>query len=173
MTLIVGENLRQLTVQQGICPERYFDGTSLKVLLGDTVLRPTADKTRQVTYEMDNYQSLYSRETLEHSGLLLVPGSFVIACSLDEYRIPKDCVGMLSGKRTLDSLGIASIVGANRVDPGWSGRLNLTMANNGPFSVWLRRGSTVGSLELWRASSSFEYHGRHEHLEAPTGPVGE
>lgn len=74
-------------------------------------------------------------------ALLLPPGGFVLASTMERFSMPLDVAGSVRDKSTWARRGLA--VQNTWIDPGWSGYLTLELSNHHqalpPPSRWLRR----------------------------------
>lgn len=75
---------------------------SVDVLLGDTFIDQDIPGT-------------------EKFPLLLYPGRFILASTVEYFEIPDDLVGRLEGKSSLGRLGLSIHATAGFVDPGFRG----------------------------------------------------
>jgi dCTP deaminase len=76
--------------------------------------------------------------------LRLLPGSAVIVASEEEVTFPKSRFGMIVPKVSLLHRGISNTT--SKIDPGYRGRLYVTLFNLGKQNVILRRGDKFCSL---------------------------
>lgn len=82
--------------------------------------------------------------------LLLGPGDFVIAKTLERIRLPLTIAGRVEGKSSLARLGIAVHITAPKIDPDFNNNITLEIFNLGPFTVKLRQGMNICVLILER-----------------------
>ena len=69
--------------------------------------------------------------------ILLEPGGFALASTMEYFTMPKDLLGIVHDKSTWARLGLAA---QNTViEPGWHGFLTLELTNHNPRPGWLRR----------------------------------
>jgi len=169
--LIVGENLRQLVDQHGICSSELFDENSLKLNLMSTVYRPN-NESGVVAYEQQDYAELFQKEIIAPAGLLLKPGEAVLACSLGEYHMPMGYFGQVQTKGSLARLFVTAHLSDPQVDPGFRGRITLEMVNTGPFSIRLQTNANIAQLYIWKCSTGngTPYSGRYNGASEPTLP---
>lgn len=67
----------------------------------------------------------------------LKPQSFLLAETLESFKLPNNIAGRVEGRSTYARLGIAVHQTAPSVKPGWEGQLTLEICNNGPFTYKL------------------------------------
>ena len=84
------------------------------------------------TLRRENNQTLVDGQSIDFQ-----PGSFLLAETLEDFRLPDNIAGRIEGRSTYARLGIAVHQTAPSVKPLWSGQLTLEMVNNGPFTYRL------------------------------------
>lgn len=67
----------------------------------------------------------FTREDGEY--ILIPPNSFVLASSVEYFRIPRDVIGVCFGKSTMARAGL--IVPITPLEPGWEGHLTIEVSN--------------------------------------------
>jgi dCTP deaminase len=70
----------------------------------------------------------------------LKPKSFVLAQTLERVSIPNDVVGLVEGRSRYARLGLTTHLTAPKIDPGFTGRITLEIANLGSLTIKLRAG---------------------------------
>ncbi|SNC58974.1 dCTP deaminase [Sodalis endosymbiont of Henestaris halophilus] len=78
----------------------------------------------------------------------LHPGELVLAATLESVTLPDDLVGWLDGRSSLARLGLMVHVTAQRIDPGWHGRIVLEFYNSGKLPLALRPEMLIGALSF-------------------------
>ena len=70
----------------------------------------------------------------------LLPNSFILGLSIEEFNIPNNIVGICLGKSTYARCGL--IVNVTPLEPGWKGRLVIEIANLGriPVQIYANEG---------------------------------
>ncbi len=61
------------------------------------------------------------------------PNSFVLARSLEYFKIPRNVLGICTGKSTYARIGV--IVNVTPLEPGWEGYLTIEISNTSPSPV--------------------------------------
>lgn len=84
--------------------------------------------------------------------ILVPPNSFVLASSVEHFRIPRDVIGICFGKSTLARAAL--VVPITPLEPGWSGVLTLEVANQSSLPARLYAGE--GICQLVFVGSDFE-----------------
>jgi dCTP deaminase len=167
--LIVGENLRSLCAQHGICPAASFDQTSLTLTLDNVIFVPKTSE-RPFSYPFDNAEDFFERRTLARTGtVLLTPMAAVLACSSESINMPAGYFGLLQTKGSLARLLVSAHASDGQVDPGYSGKITFELLSHAPFSVSLEVGSSIAQLFVFKCSSeSAIYAGRYQGAMEPT-----
>lgn len=84
----------------------------------------------------------FTREDGEY--ILIPPNSFVLASSVEYFRIPRDVIGVCFGKSTMARAGL--IVPITPLEPGWEGHLTIEVSNTTPLPARLYAGEGVSQL---------------------------
>ena len=92
-------------------------------------------------------------EITSYGGVLLKPGEFVLASTIEELTLPDDIAARIEGKSSLGRIGLMIHSTAGFVDPGWTGQLTLELSNIGRMPILLRYGMRIGQLSFNRLSS--------------------
>lgn len=82
--------------------------------------------------------------TLEADSCDLPGGSYLLAKSLEYFRIPRNILALCTGKSTYARCGI--VVNVTPLEPEWEGFLTVSIANSSPASVRLYAGEGIGQL---------------------------
>lgn len=93
-------------------------------------------------------EAKYSDYPLEDGALALLPGQFVLAHSIETFKIPDDIFGICFGKSTLVRIGVD--VHVTPLEPGWEGVLTLEIRNSGKALVILHEGDGICQICFWR-----------------------
>jgi dCTP deaminase len=78
----------------------------------------------------------------------LLPGAFVLAHTVETFRMPDDVTADCTGKSTYARCGITIFV--TPLEPGWAGQLTLEIANLSPRPVLLHPGRGIAQLRFHR-----------------------
>ena len=135
--IIVGDNLRGLIEQHGICDEKCFDEFSITLTLGNSVFRATSDDASLVTYDQQDVEMHFQEGSVAPPGLTLAPRDAVLACSAEKITMPLGYMGLVQTKGTLARLFTTAFAADSQVEPGYSGRITLELVNHAPFTVIL------------------------------------
>lgn len=82
----------------------------------------------------------------EFEKLLLKPGQFVLAQTMEWFSFPDDVAGMVKDKSSLGRLGFTCCPNAGWVDPGFRGRIVLELKNFGQNAIRLYAGMPIGQM---------------------------
>lgn len=155
MTILSAQSIERLCIEYGM-------------------LSPFADRTRHegVTFGLSaagydvRIEFDRDRSKKEH---LLSPGEFMLASTIERFRMPSNLVGIVHDKSTWARRGI---VAQNTViEPGWEGLLTLELTNHGTEPVLLKRGMGIAQILFHRLDEPTKrpYEGKYQDQER--GPV--
>lgn len=107
--------------------------------------------------------------------LLLYPGRFILASTVEYFEIPDDLVGRLEGKSSLGRLGLSIHATAGFVDPGFRGQLTLELSNVSSRPIQLTAGMKIAQMSFHRLESACRKPYGHPDLgskyQGQTGPT--
>jgi dCTP deaminase len=95
-------------------------------------------------------------ELIEVEGdkpFLIRPGEFVLANTLETITVPSDLVARLDGRSSLGRLGLLVHATAGYVDPGFSGKLTLELANAAPLPIVVYCGMKICQISFLRLTT--------------------
>lgn len=98
-------------------------------------------------------------------GIMLSPGQFVLAHTLEYIRLPPNLAAQLEGRSSFARMGIQIHMTAGFVDAGFEGSLTLEIANFGPAAVKLYPGMRIAQLRLFRVSSSERPYSKNSNIK--------
>ena len=81
---------------------------------------------------------------------VIPPNSFVLARSLEVFRIPRDILALCAGKSTYARCGI--LLNVTPLEPEWEGHITLTIANTTPLPARIYANEGLGQIVFLRAS---------------------
>jgi dCTP deaminase len=96
----------------------------------------------------DNTSHLEGQKMEPGERLLLTPGAFVLASTVEKVKLPLDVAARLNGKSSLGRLGLVVHATAGFIDPGFHGQITLEMTNVNILPIWLTPGMLIGQLEF-------------------------
>ncbi|KAG8271473.1 hypothetical protein J6590_061028 [Homalodisca vitripennis] len=151
-------------------PIERINGASVDILLGDKfrVFRghttafvdlsgPKKNVTDAINLIMSNEIQLTEDDTF-----FLHPGELALAVTMESITLPNNLIGWLDGRSSLARLGLMVHITAQRIDPGWQGKIVLEIYNAGKLPLGLRPGMLIAALsfELLSGPASRPYHKR-------------
>lgn len=105
--------------------------------------------------EADDLTELVEIDELQ--PLVIHPGEFLLATTLEKVCVPADLVGRLDGKSSLGRLGLLIHSTAGYVDPGWQGHLTLELSNVSNLPIMLYYGMPVSQISFVRLTEPAEH----------------
>ena len=98
-------------------------------------------------YILDSHSKpTYNDKKFDFTELILKPGEFVLADTVEFLNIPKNIVAILTGRSSIGRLGIAIHITAGLIDPQFRGKLTLEICNFNNRPVKLYSGDIIGQL---------------------------
>lgn len=106
---------------------------------------------------------------LETDVCIIPPNSFVLACTIEYFRMPRNVLAICVGKSTYARCGI--IVNVTPLEPEWEGHVTLEFSNttNLPAKIYAHEG--VAQMLFLKSDSFCEtsYKDRHGKYQGQTG----
>jgi len=88
-----------------------------------------------------------------NESFFLHPGEFVLASTLEFFRLPDDLAGRIEGRSSYGRLGLLVHATAGFVDPGFAGVLTFELSNAGRLPIKLTPGLRIGQVCFFLMSS--------------------
>lgn len=114
-------------------------------------------------------------EVEDGQPLVLHPGEFVLASTLEVITLGDELAARIEGKSSLGRLGLLTHSTAGFIDPGFSGHVTLELSNVATLPIKLWPGMKIGQLCVFRLSSPAEhpygsaiYGSRYQGQRGPT-----
>lgn len=85
--------------------------------------------------------------------MVLLPGEFMLASSVETFRFPSDLAGQLGGKSSLGRLGLQIHATAGFIDPGFHGMVTLELSNVARLPIRLYPGMKIAQMVFLRMAS--------------------
>lgn len=96
---------------------------------------------------------------------IIPPNSFVLARTVEKFKLPRDVVGVCVGKSTLARVGIVCIV--TPLEPEWEGYLTLEFANTTPLPAKIYANEGGLQIQFYRGkpcrTSYADRGGKYQH----------
>ncbi len=120
-------------------------GTDLYVTLTSSLshIDLTASK-EQLARQKRQY--LQKQRLGSDGAFVLHPGQFVLASTLEYFKLPRDVAGRLEGRSSLGRLGLQVHATAGFVDPGFEGNLTFELINSGNLPIRVAPGFRLGQI---------------------------
>lgn len=122
-------------------PVQALQPASLELTIGNQILIPGEQTPRVLEPGVD---------------LVLNPGEFGLATTVERVRIPTDLVAQVNGKSSWARLGLMVHVTAGFIDPGFDGTITLELANVGTLPVSVPQGAAICQLVFFKLTSPAE-----------------
>jgi len=138
---------------------------SVDIRLGRTfcVVEDTSDGIINLSNEI-------SYRTIETDKYLLLPGQFVLATTMEYFRLGDDMTAFVEGRSSLGRMGLF-IQNAGWVDPGFEGEITLELFNANRCAIELTSGRRVGQLVFAQLDQPAlkPYSGKYQGQRGATG----
>ena len=101
--------------------------------------------------------------------VLLWPGRFVLASTVERFDMPPDVLGSVADKSTWARRGVA--VQNTIIEPGWRGFLTLELTMHAWRVLRIRAGDPIAQIIFHQlaAATTAPYRGKYQ--DQPSGPV--
>jgi len=128
---------------------------SIDLRLGRTFRVFEHSKYPYIDSTVKDYSNEITRLVRVKNGepLIMQPGDFILASTLERVTIASDLVGRLEGRSSLGRLGIVVHSTASVFDPGWDGQAVLELGNLGRMAVALYPGMRICAMTFELLSS--------------------
>lgn len=138
---------------------------SVDIRIGDTYSLPE-DSCDSVIHL--NHAVRY--KTIRTSRYLLLPGQFVLATTMEYFRLGDDLTAFVEGRSSIGRLGLF-IQNAGWVDPGFEGEITLELYNASRCAIELEAGRRVGQLVFAQldGQAAHPYRGKYQGQRGATG----
>jgi len=101
---------------------------------------------------------------------LLLPKQFVLATTMEYFRLPDDLTAFVEGRSSIGRMGLF-IQNAGWVDPGFEGEITLELFNASDSAIELKTGRRVGQIVFAKLDDKAEhpYRGKYQGQRTATG----
>jgi dCTP deaminase len=109
-------------------------------------------------------------KTIQSDKYLLMPGQFVLATTMEYFKLPNDMTAFVEGRSSIGRLGLF-IQNAGWVDPGFEGEITLELFNANRCAIELQAGRRIGQLVFAQLDQEVEkpYCGKYQGQRGATG----
>ena len=168
MVLSDGE-ISGLIKEGALCIEPLEEGqiqpASVDIRLGNTfcVLEDTSNGIIRLSDDI-KYKTIITEK------YLLLPGQFVLATTVEYFKLPDNLTAFVEGRSSLGRLGLF-IQNAGWVDPGFEGEITLELFNANRCAIELQTGHRIGQLVFARMEKNalHPYAGKYQKQRGATG----
>lgn len=145
--------------------ENQIQPASVDIRLGDTY--SVIEDTSSGIVRLDDpiqYKSICA------GTYLLLPGQFVLATTMEYFRLPDNMTAFVEGRSSIGRLGLF-IQNAGWVDPGFEGEITLELYNANRCAIELQSGRRIGQLVFAKLDRIAEqpYRGKYQGQRGATG----
>ncbi|MBX3085585.1 MAG: dCTP deaminase [Anaerolineae bacterium] len=91
---------------------------------------------------------------VEAERLIIPPHGFVLAESVETFRMPPDTLGLAIGKSTYARVGLVTNI--TPLEPGWSGILTIELSNTSPLPVAVYAGEGICQVLFFQTDDTPE-----------------
>ncbi len=128
---------------RGTGKELAIQPASMDLHLGRQIKYPAKRDDEPVSVDKEETYPEYA--SVDTPRPLVREGSFALATTQEEIRIPKNTVGLLHGRSSVGRLGLF-IENAGLIDPGFSGQVTLELTNVVDYDIELVAGMRIGQI---------------------------
>lgn len=106
-------------------------------------------------------------------GYVLPQGVFLLASTVEYFKIPTDIVARVEGKSSLARAGL-QIHSAGFIDPGFEGNITLELVNFSRRAILLRPGLPIAQVSFHRMDQTptAPYSAERNHYQGSRGTIG-
>jgi dCTP deaminase len=145
----------------------------LRVHLSNEILVPSVRRTVDLSSSED-IQDDYRKDDITEHGLVLTPGDFVLASTVEAIRVDSSLCCRLDGRSTLARLGVMVHCTSDTIDNNQSAHraIILEIANIGPHSITIPSQYAIGMLIFYLASDSADPQYEQDQYAGQLGVMG-
>lgn len=109
-------------------------------------------------------------KTITADRYVLMPGQFVLATTMEYFKLPENLTAFVEGRSSLGRMGLF-IQNAGWVDPGFEGEITLELFNANKCAIELKAGRRVGQLVFAEMDKPalHPYRGKYQGQKGATG----
>lgn len=109
-------------------------------------------------------------KAIKSDKYLLLPGQFVLATTMEYFKLPDNLTAFVEGRSSLGRMGLF-IQNAGWVDPGFEGEITLELFNANRCAIELTAGRRVGQLVFAEMDDTAlnPYRGKYQGQKGATG----
>ena len=170
--MIAAENDLLRLVQAGLAsrPDKFavvVEATSIGLHLGAKFLRY---KKLKGAVPLPHPLETEQPPTDEQGTVDFPPNSCLLACSVEQIRMPLDCMGFIQTKGTIARGFVTVHLCDGQIDPGFVGCVTLELVNLSNIRYILKPGTAIAQLFVHRLTEPVKnsYSGRYQFSDGPT-----
>ena len=91
-------------------------------------------------------------EDFKGESCVIPPNSFILARSLEYFKIPRDVLALCTGKSTYARIGV--IVNVTPLEPTWEGYITIDISNTSPSPVRIYANEGIGQVVFFRTKDA-------------------
>lgn len=153
--------------QLGIAPleDRQIQPASVDIRLGNSF--STINLPDNTPIRMDEE---ISYQLVEVDHFILQPKQFVLATTMEYFRLPDNLTAFVEGRSSIGRMGLF-IQNAGWVDPGFEGEITFELYNASAYEIALISGRRVGQLVFAQLDRDAQnpYQGKYQGQSGATG----
>lgn len=162
--------LDELKVLPLINIDAQLGSTSLDVRLGTTFQIYQPNQSGVIDFRLEeSVQGAQNNSTVKDldykEGLVLAPGQFVLAHTLEYIGLPESVGAQLEGRSSFARLGIQIHMTASFIDPGFHGSITFEIYNAGPNPIRLFPGYRIGQLRFFPCNKPNKPYNKKKHAK--------
>ncbi len=89
-------------------------------------------------------------EDFKGKSCIIPPNSFILARSLEYFKIPRNVLALCTGKSTYARIGV--VVNVTPLEPSWEGFITISISNTSSSSVRLYANEGIGQVVFFEAA---------------------
>lgn len=159
------EMLKDQTLTIDPIENEQIQPASVDVRLGNTFSIVDDLSTGVITLDSEIHY-----KTIKTDTYVLLPGQFVLATTMEYFKLPNDLTAFVEGRSSLGRMGLF-IQNAGWVDPGFEGEITLELFNANRCAIELKSGRRVGQLVFAKMDEVAlnPYNGKYQGQRGATG----
>jgi dCTP deaminase len=107
----------------------------------------------------------------EKDSFTVLPGQFVLASTIEYFRLPRSVVGFVQGKSSIGRSGL-NVQNAGLIDSSFFGNITLELFNMAPWPITLKAGQRICQVYFTlNDESTFRHYDKIGHYNGQTGPT--
>ena len=111
----------------------------------------------------------FGQESL-YSHRILNPGDFILASTIERFKMPNDLIASVADKSSWARRGLA--VQNTIIEPGWEGWLTLELTNHGKETLRIEKGMAIAQVVFQKLDFPTEQSYLGKYQDQRRGPVG-